>query len=149
MARNQFRENVLKAGQSQQFKPGAAPKKNPTPKLPKAALTNGDRTVTIRHERVNGNRPSSSSKPVSEKLYQGITGGGTIIAATVGATGLTVLKQLLDGDINVKPVIGGFIVGTMLLMMAFFSVEIATALSLLLLLTSVLQNGTSILEKVL
>jgi len=73
----------------------------------------------------------------------------TIIAGVIVSTGLTVLNQLLQGEVKVQPVIGGFVVGTMLLILAFFSVEIAAALALLLVVTSVLTNGASILEKVL
>lgn len=72
----------------------------------------------------------------------------TIIAATIAATGLTVLDDILHGRVNVKPVVGGFIVGTFLLMIAFYSVDIAVALALMFLVSSVLLNAVPILSKV-
>lgn len=72
-----------------------------------------------------------------------------VIAGTVTATGLTVLNQLLHNRLSMKPVIGGFIVGTALLMIAFFSTDIAAALALLMLTTSVLANANPILQKVM
>jgi uncharacterized BrkB/YihY/UPF0761 family membrane protein len=71
----------------------------------------------------------------------------TIIASVVAASGMTTLNQALNADISVKPAIGGFIVGTTLLILAFFSVEIATALALMLLVSSILINATGILDK--
>jgi len=71
-----------------------------------------------------------------------------VIAGTVLATGLTVLNNLLQGTKSFHPVIGGFIVGTVLLTLAFFSTDMAAALALLLLVTSVLMNGVPILKKV-
>ncbi len=72
-----------------------------------------------------------------------------IVTGTVVATGLTSLKQLLEGKLSMRPIIGGFVVGTVLLISAFFNTEIASALALLLLVTSVLNNGIPILEKVM
>ena len=71
-----------------------------------------------------------------------------VIAGTVVATGLTVLNQILNGGLSIKPIIGGFIVGTSLLTMALFSAPIAAALALLLLVTSVMVNTIPILQKV-
>lgn len=71
----------------------------------------------------------------------------TVIASVIAATGLTWLNGTLKGSPSVKPVIGGFIVGTILLILAFFSVEIATAFALMLLVSSVLINATSILKE--
>lgn len=72
----------------------------------------------------------------------------TTIAATITATGLTVLNQTLNGKPSFQPVMGGFVVGTFLLVISFFSAEIAAALALLLLATSVLTNAVPILRKV-
>lgn len=75
--------------------------------------------------------------------------GVSIIIAGVGvSTGLTVLRDLLYGNISAKPVIGGFVVGTLLLIVAFWSVEVSAAFALLMLSTSVLRNAPRILEKV-
>jgi uncharacterized membrane protein YphA (DoxX/SURF4 family) len=78
----------------------------------------------------------------------GLRGGTVIIGATVTATGLTMLNKLLQGNVTVKPIISGFIVGTMLLIVGFWTVPVAAALALLLLVTSVLVNGEGILEEV-
>lgn len=78
----------------------------------------------------------------------GLRGGTLVIAGTVTATGLTVLNQLLRGEVQVKPIISGFIVGTMLLILAFWSVPVAAALSLLILVTSIFINAPAILEEV-
>lgn len=72
-----------------------------------------------------------------------------IVAGAVMATGLTSLRQLLEGKLSMRPIIGGFIVGTMLLTMAFFNTDIAGALALLLLVASILNNGIPILNKVM
>lgn len=72
----------------------------------------------------------------------------TVIASVSTATGLTVLANLLDGENSFSPVIGGFVVGTLLLMFSFVSAEIAAALALLALLTSVLMNADRILKHV-
>lgn len=72
----------------------------------------------------------------------------TIVASVIAATGLTVLDDLLHGRLAMKPVIGGFIVGTGLLFIAFFNTPIAAALALLLLITSLLVNAVPVLEKV-
>lgn len=79
----------------------------------------------------------------------GFTDVAVVIAGTVMSTGLTVLNDLLKGTINMRPIIGGFIVGTALLVIAMFNTPIAVALALLMLVTSVLINGTPILEKVM
>jgi hypothetical protein len=73
----------------------------------------------------------------------------TILASVVAATALTALKQLLDGKLSMRPIIGGFIVGAGLLIMSFFAVEIAVGLALMILLASVLNNGVPVLEKVM
>jgi len=75
-------------------------------------------------------------------------GAATIIAATIAATGLTTLNGILNSKVSVQPVVGGFIVGTFLLMIAFFSVDIAVALALMFLVSSVLLNAVPILSKV-
>lgn len=72
---------------------------------------------------------------------------GFVIVGTVLASGLTVLNQLLHGTKSMRPVIGGFIVGTVLLLLAMFNTAIAGALALLVLLASILKNGVPILEK--
>jgi hypothetical protein len=72
-----------------------------------------------------------------------------IVAGTIAATGLTVLNDLLQGKRTFRPVIAGFVVGTFLLLAAFFSTEIAAALALLMMLTSILINGVPIMNKVL
>lgn len=72
----------------------------------------------------------------------------TIVAGVIAATGLTVLNDLLHDRLAMKPLIGGFIVGTGLLLMAFFNVPIAAALALLLLVTSLLVNAPPVLRKV-
>lgn len=72
-----------------------------------------------------------------------------IVAGTIAATGLTVLNDLLQGKRTFRPVIAGFVVGTFLLLAAFFSTEIAAALALLMMLTSILVNGVPIMNKVL
>ena len=72
----------------------------------------------------------------------------TVIGGVIVATGLTVLNDLLNGEIRMAPIISGFIVGTFLLIIAFFSAEIASALALLLVVTSVLRNGGNVLAKV-
>jgi hypothetical protein len=73
----------------------------------------------------------------------------TILASVVAATGLTSLKLLLDGNLSMRPILGGFIVGTGLLIISFFAVEIAVGLALMILLASVLNNGVPVLEKVM
>lgn len=72
-----------------------------------------------------------------------------VIAGTVVATGLTVLNDLLNGRLSMRPIIGGFIIGTSLLIMAFFNTSIAAAISLLLLTTSLFMNGVPVLTKVM
>lgn len=74
---------------------------------------------------------------------------GTIIVSVVGATGLTVLRNILDAkrQNTFQPVISGFVVGTFLLIMALFTEELAVAFALLLLVSSVLLNATKILAK--
>jgi hypothetical protein len=72
-----------------------------------------------------------------------------VVAGTIAATGLTVLNNLLQGKVSMRPVIAGFVVGTFLLLMAFFNTQIAAALALLLLLTSMLVNGLPLLQKVI
>ena len=73
---------------------------------------------------------------------------GIVIGGVVVATGLTVLKDLLEGKKQFRPVIAGFVVGTLLLTIAMFSAPIAAALALLLLATSVMTNSIPILTKV-
>jgi hypothetical protein len=73
----------------------------------------------------------------------------TIIAGVVAATGLTVLNDLLAGNLAMKPVIAGFVVGTFLLVIGLFNTPIAGALALLLLITSVFVNGVPVLRKVM
>lgn len=73
----------------------------------------------------------------------------SILASVILATGLTVLKQLLDGQLAMKPIIGGFLVGTGLLVLSFFNVQIAVGLALMTLLASVLNNGVPVLNKVM
>lgn len=79
---------------------------------------------------------------------QGATGVGIVIGGVVVSTGLTVLNQILHGEQTIQPVIAGFIVGTFLLIIALFSVEVAAAFALLLLTSSVLINAGGILAKV-
>lgn len=73
----------------------------------------------------------------------------TVIVGPVVATGLTVLNQLLNGTPTFRPVIAGFVVGTGLLLLAMFSMQVAAALALLILITSVFTNAAPILEKVM
>jgi hypothetical protein len=77
-----------------------------------------------------------------------MTGSSTIIASVVTATGLTSLNQLLNDKQSFQPVIGGFVVGTMLLVMALFSESLAASMAILILVSSVLMNGTDLLSKV-
>ena len=72
-----------------------------------------------------------------------------IIPSVVGAIALTEVKLLLDGKLGMRPIIGGFIVGAGLLIMSMFMTEIAVALSLMILLGSILNNGVPVLEKVM
>lgn len=72
-----------------------------------------------------------------------------VIAGTVLAAGLTSLNQLLNGELSMKPIIGGFVVGTFLLVIAFFNTAIAAALALLLLISSILINGVPVMQKVM
>lgn len=94
--------------------------------------------------------PAKEYHPVerTRSVLGGLKGGTTIIAGTVTATGLTVLRQLLEGNLSMRPIISGFVVGTGLLVLGFFSTPIAAALALLLVVTSVLMNAPPILEKV-
>lgn len=71
----------------------------------------------------------------------------TIIACIIGATGLTVLRDLLDGNVRMKPIIGGFVAGAILLTIGFVSVPVAAALALMLLISSILINGSAVLAK--
>jgi hypothetical protein len=73
----------------------------------------------------------------------------TVIGGVIVATGLTVLNDLLNGEIRMQPVISGFVVGTFLLILAFFSTPVAAALALLLVVTSVMRNGGAVLAKVM
>lgn len=114
-----------------------AAQKQPTTYSPKAG---SERKDIYYH----GTGKSSAPKPRT----QGFTGVSIVIGGTVVATGLTVLNQILNGTATIKPVIAGFIVGTFLLIICFFSVEVAAAFSLLLLTTSVLVNAGGILSKV-
>jgi len=68
-----------------------------------------------------------------------------VIGGVVVATGLTSLHQLIAGKLSMQPVISGFVVGTALLITAFFSTGIASAIALLLLVASVMNNGVPIL----
>jgi hypothetical protein len=77
------------------------------------------------------------------------TNPNTILASIVTAIGLTAIKQLLDGKLSMRPIIGGFVVGAGLLIMSIFTVEIAVGLAVMILLASVLNNGVPILEKVM
>lgn len=72
----------------------------------------------------------------------------TIIVSIVAATGLTELNLLMKGEKVFQPVISGFITGSILLMIAFLSTEVAVMLALMILLSSVLFNIGSILERV-
>lgn len=72
---------------------------------------------------------------------------GTIITSMVVATGLTELNLLLKGTKSFRPVISGFVVGSILLLLAFVSVEVATMLALMILLASVMYNIGGILER--
>ena len=72
----------------------------------------------------------------------------TIITSVVIATGLTELNLLLDGRKRFQPVISGFIVGTILLLIAFISVDVAVMLAFMVLLSSVIYNVGGILERV-
>ena len=81
-------------------------------------------------------------------MAAGAKGVGMVVAGVSIATGMTVLRDLLYGNINVKPIIGGFAVGTFLLIIAFWSVEVASAFALLMLAASALTNAPLILTKV-
>jgi hypothetical protein len=76
-------------------------------------------------------------------------GASLIVTGTIVASGMTVLNQLLNGSITMRPVIGGFIVGTSLLILALFNPQIASALALLLLVSSLLNNAAPVLAKVI
>lgn len=69
----------------------------------------------------------------------------TIIVNVAAATGLTMGRDLLKGDINFQPILSGFIGGTMLLMLALFATDLAVAFSVLLLVTSLLLNSSDVL----
>lgn len=71
----------------------------------------------------------------------------TILAGVIGATGLTVVRDLLTGSLSMKPIIGGFVTGTILLSIGLVSVPIASALAVLLLISSVLVNGPAVLAQ--
>lgn len=73
----------------------------------------------------------------------------TVIAGTAVATALTSLNQLLNGTPSFRTIIGGFVVGTGLLVLAMFSTPVAAALALLILITSLLVNAAPILQKVM
>lgn len=153
MAANNFRANATKAGNDKEFRPDASKTAKERKakeqgfsqqrKPPGAAFT-GDKTVTVVHQSSGG---SSGSRGGLPKVATG--GGGTVIACVVVATGLTSLNQLLNNQRSMRPVIGGFVVGTMLLTLAFFAPAVASALALLILVSSVLTNGVPIMEKVL
>jgi len=71
----------------------------------------------------------------------------TIITSIIVATGLTELNLLLKGEKKFQPVISGFIIGSILLLIAFMSVDVAVMLAFMILLSSVLFNIGGILER--
>ena len=130
-------------------KPAAqpAPAKPAARKPPGKALDSGNKTVTIKH--VSSKKPTTA-RASSPPLGGMLTGDASIVVGgVVIATGLTVVKQLLDSKLSMRPVIGGFVVGTGLLLLALVNTPIATALTLLIVTTSILTNGAFILEKAL
>lgn len=74
---------------------------------------------------------------------------GVVITGTILATGLTSINQLIEGKLSMRPILGGFVVGTFLLMIALFNTGIAVALALLIMVTSILINGLPIMQYVL
>lgn len=72
-----------------------------------------------------------------------------VVGGVVTAAGLTSLNQLTEGKLSMRPVIGGFIVGTALLIVAFINTPVAAALALLLMITSVFVNGAPVMSKAL
>ena len=117
-------------------------------KPPGKALDSGNKTVTIKH--VSSKKPSTGGGSRAPVLGGMLTGDASIVVGgVVIATGLTVVKQLLDSKLSMRPVIGGFVVGTGLLLLALVNTPIATALTLLIVTTSILTNGAFILEKAL
>lgn len=74
----------------------------------------------------------------------------TVIAGVSVAAGLTAVRKLFDGSPSeaMKPIVSGFIVGAVLLMLAIFSNAIASALAVMLLLSSVLLNGEAVMQAV-
>lgn len=71
-----------------------------------------------------------------------------VVASTIAATGLAVLADILEGEPTMTPVVGGFIAGTILLMVAMVTETWAGIFALLILTTSILANGSTIAKKV-
>lgn len=70
-----------------------------------------------------------------------------ILAGVIGATGLTVIRDLLDSELRMKPIIGGFVAGAILLTIGLISIPVAASLAIMLLIASVLVNGSAVLAK--
>lgn len=130
-------------------RPAPAPVEKPAAKKPTGkALDSGNKTVTIKH--VSSSKGGGGGNRGPSFIGSMITGDASlVVGGVVVATGLTVLKQLLDSKLSMRPIIGGFVIGTGLLMLALISTPVATALALLILTTSVLTNGSFILQKAL
>jgi hypothetical protein len=69
-----------------------------------------------------------------------------VIACVAGATVITLVSQVVskNSHVNIKPVIGGFVVGTLLLGVGLWSPDVAKAFSVVLLATTLVVNGTAV-----
>lgn len=71
----------------------------------------------------------------------------TIVGSVAAATLVTYVGRLTDGrDITIRPLVGGFVTGSLLLALGMLSADVAKTLAILVLVTSVLVNGQDVFK---
>lgn len=70
--------------------------------------------------------------------------GADVATLAALAAGTTVIKNGVKGHVSMRPVVGGFLLGTALLTINIWSPEVATGLGTLVFVTALLINGAEV-----
>lgn len=71
-----------------------------------------------------------------------------IMTSVVVATGVTLIADQQQSKLTMRPIIGGWILGLILFLIATFDEDIAKMFAVLVLVTAVLMNGTKVFTAV-
>jgi hypothetical protein len=71
-----------------------------------------------------------------------------IMTSVVVATGVTLIADQQENKLSMRPIIGGWVLGLILFLIATFDDDIAKAFAVLVLVTAVLMNGTKVFAAV-